>query len=111
MSGATWRESLKTVFKDINSAADVDPDGFVEMLRDNGIAVHDDIEKSFDALESAKEKKEIIRFLWDLAHLDELGAEGRRDLYDRVARHYELLFEWEEVGAPGWILLPGPLPP
>jgi hypothetical protein len=111
MSEATWKESLKTVFKDIDSAANVDPDGFVELLRNNGIAVHDDIEKSFDTLESVKEKREIVQFLWELAHLDELEPGKRHDLYDKVAKHYELLFEWEEVDAPGWILLPGPLPP
>lgn len=110
MSSITWKDSLKTVFEDFGSAAEIEPTEFHALLRGKGIAVHEDIEEDFRALK-LEEKKEVIKFLWGLARLDELPPEERRALYARVARHYEILFEWEDVRAPGWIILPGPIPP
>jgi hypothetical protein len=97
MSGITWKDSLKTVFEDFDSAAQIDPNGFHDLLRGQGIVVHASIEEDFKALEP-QGKKEVIELLWRLAH--DLPEE-RLKLYADVAKRYEQYFEWEEVGLPG----------
>jgi hypothetical protein len=100
MEGITWKDSLKTVFEDFNSADEIDPNGFHDLLRGQGVVVHESIEEDFKALEP-EGKKEVIEFLWRLAHQDDLSPEDRLKLYADIAKRHERYFEWEEVGRPG----------
>lgn len=111
MSGATWTEYLSDVFQGVDSAEQINLDQFVLDLRARGVSGLENIETSLAKLKNEEAKKEVIRLLFDLAHIDEKSPEEQRDLYARLARHYDKLFEWENVSAPGWFIIPGPFFP
>jgi hypothetical protein len=95
----TWKDSLIAVFEGFNSAEEIDPDNFLNLLRKKGVLVKD-FKESFNELAPGK-KKEVIEDLWKLAHQDDMSPTKRLELYDRVAGRYERFFEWEETSFPG----------
>jgi len=101
MSSIAWKDSLKAVFKEFASFNDVPPEEFLDLLREGKIVVGESSERNFQEL-APKEKEEVIRDFWNLAHQDELLPEERLALYARMADRYERFFEWEEERFPGW---------
>ena len=109
MSGTTWTEYLQDVFQGIDSPDQINLDQFVLDLRARGISGLDKIEDSLAKLENEGAKKEVITLLWNLAHIDEKTPDEQRELYAKLARHYDKLFEWEDVAGAGLVHYPGSL--
>lgn len=111
MSGATWKEYLSDVFEGIESPDNINLDQLLATLRARGISGLKDVDSGLSKLEVEGKKQDVVRLLWDLAHLEGKTAAEQREVYAKLARHYDKLFEWEDVESPGWFIIPGPFFP
>jgi hypothetical protein len=111
MSEQTWKEYLKDIFKDFDSSDQIDLAKLVDGLRAQGTSGLENIDSSLARPEFEATKKEIAALLWDLAHIEEKAPDKQREIYAKLAGHYDKLFEWEDVSSPGWFVIPGPFFP
>ena len=111
MSGATWREYLKDVFKGYDSPDQIDLHTLADDLRARGTSGLEEIDSRLTKLEEEGKKDILVTLLWDLAHLEDKKPEEQRKVYATLASHYDKLFNWDDVSSPGWFIIPGPFFP
>ena len=91
----SWNDQLTKIIVPFETTHAIAPEEFWGQL-EGQITIFSEARRLFSERLIIKQQEEFIIDLRDLARQEQLDDQRRRGLYERLARYYDCVFQWEE---------------